>query len=101
MSATRNQLRCPSGTSNELPTTGLKTRGLALLSMIDGYLETYQCNHKCYPPAISLNQKQWNELTKSAQLTGLELSELTYRGISFNLVAESPEAGRPGNTAQT
>jgi hypothetical protein len=100
MNATRNQLRCPYGTSRELPTTGLRTRGLALLSMIDGYLETYQRNHKCYPPAISLNQKQWNVLTKSAQLTGLELSELTHRGISFHLVEESPEAGRPGITPQ-
>ena len=100
MSDTWNQLRCPSDTSNELPTTGLRARGLALLSMIDSYLEAYRRNHKCYPPAISLNQKQWNELTKSAQLTGLELSELTYRGISFNLVEKSPGAGRPGNKAQ-
>ena len=100
MSAIRNQLRCLYGTSRELPTTGLRTRGLALLSMIDGYLETYQRNHKCYPPAISLNQKQWNVLTKSAQLTGLELSELTHRGISFHLVEESPEAGTLGITPQ-
>jgi len=99
MSATRSQLRCPYGTSKELPTTGLGTRGLALLSMIDGYLKTYQRNHKCYPPAISLNQKQWNVLTKSTQLTGLEFNELTYRGIRFHLVEESPEAGKPGNTA--
>jgi len=100
MKATKTQLCCPYGTPRELPTTGLGKRGLALLSMIDGYLETYHRNHKCYPPAISLNQKQWNELTKSAQLTGLKLSELTYRGISFQLVEESPEAGRPGNTQQ-
>ena len=100
MKATRNQLRCPYGTSRELPTTGLRTRGLALLSMIDGYLETCQRNHKCYPPAISLNQKQWNLLDKSAQLAGLELSELTHRGISFHLVEESPEAGRPKSTPQ-
>jgi hypothetical protein len=98
MNATWNQLRRLYGTSGELPTTGLRTRGLALLQMIDGYLETYHRNHKCYPPTISLNQKQWNLLTKSAQLTGLELSELTHRGVSFHLVEESPEAGRPGNT---
>jgi hypothetical protein len=96
----RNQLRCPYGTSRELPTTGLNAHGLELLSMIDGYLDTCQRNHKCYPPAISLNQKKWNVLTKSAQLTGLELSELTHRGISFHLVEESPEADRPGNTPQ-
>jgi hypothetical protein len=100
MSAIRNQLRYLYGTSRELPTTGLRTRGLALLSMIDAYFETYQRNHKCYPPTISLNQKQWNLLTKSAQLTGLELSELTHRGISFHLVEESPEAGSPGITPQ-
>ena len=68
--------------------------------MIDGYLETYQRNYKCYPPAISLNQKQWNVLAKSAQLAGLKLSELTYRSIRFHLVEESPEAGRPGSTQQ-
>jgi N-acetylneuraminic acid mutarotase len=100
MSATRNQLRCSNGTSKELPTTGLRTRGLALLSMIDGYLKIYLRNQKCYPPAISLNQKQWNVLTKSTQLTGLELNELTYRGIRFHLIEESPETGRPGNTPQ-
>ena len=93
-------MRCPYGTSRELPTTGLRTRGLALLSMIDGYLETYQRNHKCYPPAISLNQKQWNLLDKSAQLAGLELSELTHRGTSFHLVEESPEVSNPGITPQ-
>ncbi len=68
--------------------------------MIDGYLETHQRNYKCYPPAISLNQKQWNVLTKSAQLTGLELSELTHHGVSFHRVEESPEAGRPKNAPQ-
>ena len=52
MNATRNQLRCLYGPSKELPTTGLKNRGLALLSLIDDYLETYQHNQKCYPPAI-------------------------------------------------
>ncbi len=93
-------MRCQYDTSRELPTTGLGTPELALLSMIDDYLETCQHNHKRYPPAISLNQKQWNVLTKPAQLTGLELSELTYRGISFHLVTELPEAGRPGNTPQ-
>jgi hypothetical protein len=93
-------MRCSYGTSRELPTTGLSTRGLALLSIIDHYIETYRVNYKCVPPVISLNQKQWNELTKSAQLAGLELSELTYRGISFHLVEESPETGRPGNTPQ-
>jgi hypothetical protein len=100
MNTTMGQLRRLYDSSREHATTGLKVRGLALLSMIDGYLETYQRNHKCYPPAISLNQKQWNVLTKSAQLTGLELSELTYRGISFHLVEELPEAGRPRNTPQ-
>jgi hypothetical protein len=100
MNATRNQLRCPYGTSRELPTTGLGTRGLALLSMIDSYIETYQRSHNSYPPAISLNQKQWNLLAKSARLAGLELSELTHRGISFHLIEESPEAGSPGNTSQ-
>jgi hypothetical protein len=86
------------GTSRELPTTGLNAHGLALLSMIDSYIETYRLNHKCCPPAISLNQKQWNLLTKSAQFAGSELSKSTRHGISFHLVEESPEAGRPKNT---
>jgi hypothetical protein len=100
MNATRNQLRCLYGTSRELPTTGLNAHGLALLSMIDSYIETYQRNHNSYPPAISLNQKQLNLLAKSARLAGLELSELTHRGVSFHLIEESPETGRPGNTPQ-
>jgi hypothetical protein len=100
MSAIRNQLRCPYGTSRELPTTGLGTHGLALLSMIDSYIETYQLNQNPRPPAISLNRKQWDLLTKSTQLAGLELGELTHRGISFHLVEESPEAGSPGITPQ-
>ena len=100
MNATRNQLRCLYGTSIELPTTGLDAHGLALLSMIDSYIETYQRNHNSYPPAISLNQKQWNVLNKFARLAGLELSELSHRGISFHLIEESPETGRPGNTSE-
>ena len=100
MKTTKTQMYCPYGTPRELPTTGLGARGLALLSMIDGYLENYQRNGKCYPPAISLNQKQWNELTKSTQLTGLELSEFTYRGINFHLIKESPQPGRSGHTSQ-
>jgi len=86
-------MRCPYGTSRELPTTGLSTRGLALLSIID-----HRVNYKCDPPAISLNQKQRNMLGKSAQLTGSELSKFTRHGISFHWVEESPEAGRPRNT---
>ena len=100
MNATRNQLRCLYGTSRELPTTGLSTRGLALLSIIDHYIETYRVNHKCDPPAISLNQKQRNMLSKSAQLAGSELSKFTRHGISLHWVEESPEAGRPKNTPQ-
>ena len=100
MNATRNPSRYEYGSSRELPTTGLRKYGLAVLSTIDCYLETYERNRICYPPTISLNQKQWDELTKSAELAGLELSELTYRGISFHLVAESPEADWPGNTPQ-
>jgi hypothetical protein len=100
MSAIRNQLRCPYGTSRELPTTGLGTRGLALLSMIDDYLETYRVNYKCDPPAISLNQKQRNMLGKPVQLTGSELSKFTRHGISLHWVEESPEAGRPKDTPQ-
>ena len=97
---TRNQLRCLYGTPRELPTTGLGTRGLALLSIIDHYIATYRLNHKCDPPTISLNQKQWNLLDKSAQLAGSELSKFTRHGISFHWVEESPEAGRPKNTPQ-
>ena len=100
MNTTMGQLRCPYGTSRELPTTGLSTRGLALLSMIDDYIETYRLNHKCDPPAISVNQKQRNMLSKSAQLAGSELSKFTRHGISFHWVEESPEAGRPKNTPQ-
>jgi hypothetical protein len=80
--------------------TGLGTPELALLSMIDDYTETYRLNHKCDPPAISLNQKQRNMLSKSAQLAGSELSKFTRHGISFHWVEESPEAGRPKNTPQ-
>lgn len=100
MKTTKTQIFCPYGTPRELPTTGLGVRGLALLSTIDGYLRTYQRNLKCYPPAISLSQKQWNLLAKSAQLTGLELGKFTYRGINFHLIEESPEAERPRNTPQ-
>ena len=64
------------------------------------YIETYRLNHKCDPPAISLNQKQRNMLSKSAQLAGSELSKFTRHGISFHWVEESPEAGRPKNTPQ-
>ena len=93
-------MRCLYGTSRELPTTGLGTRGLALLSMIDDYLETYRVNYKCDPPAISLNQKQRNMLDKPVQLTGSELSKFTRHGISLHWVEESPEAGRPKDTPQ-
>jgi len=93
-------MRCPYGTSRELPTTGLSTRGMALLSIIDHYFETYRVNYKCDPPAISLNQKQRNMLSKSAQSAGSELSKFTRHGISFHWVEESPEAGRPKNTPQ-
>jgi hypothetical protein len=100
MNTTMGQLRRLNDSSRELATSGLKVRGLALLSMIDGYLKTYQRNYKRYPPAISLNQKQWNLLGKSAQLVGLELSELTHCGISFHLVEESPEVGSSGIASQ-
>ncbi len=93
-------MRCPYGTSRELPTTGLSTRGLTLLSIIDHNIETYRVNYKCDPPAISLNQKQRNMLSKSAQLAGSELSKFTRHGISFHWVEESPEADRPKNTPQ-
>ena len=97
MNTTMDQLRRLYGISREPPTTGLR---MAPLSMIDGHLETYQRNYKCYPAAISLNQKQWELLTKSAQLAGLELIELSYRSIRFHLVEESPVTGRPGNKQQ-
>ena len=93
MNSTRNQLRCPYDTSRELPTTGLGTPELALLSIIDHYIETYRVNYKCDPPAISLNQKQRKMLSNSAQLAGPELSKFTRHGISFHWVEESPEAG--------
>ena len=86
-------MRCPYGTSRELPTTGLSTRGLALLSIIDHYIETYRVNCKCDPPVISLNQQQRNMLSESAQLAGSELSKFTRHGISLNWVEESPAAG--------
>jgi len=90
-------MRCLYGTSRELPTTGLSTRGLALLSIIDGYLETHQRNYQRDPPVISLSPRQWKLLETGLETTDLELGDCTYRGIRLRQVEESPGAGKPGN----
>ena len=90
-------MRCPYGTSRELPTTGLSTRGLSLLSIIDGYLKTHQSNYQRDPPAISLFPRQWKLLEAGLETTDLELGDCTYRGIRLRQVEESPGDGKPGN----
>jgi len=90
-------MRCPYGTLRELPTTGLSTRGLSLLSIIDSYLETYQRNYQRDPPVISLSPRQWKLLETGLETTDLELGDCTYRGIRLRQVEESPGAGKPGN----